>query len=169
MAIGVNISLQRLMCKLQDKYGEDSVMFAGDMPRRAPVSSGSLALDFAIGFGGLPSDRLLAEWHLTAPPAPPGTPLEIALPEDLDRLMDTDPGAALRLRLALRRARVTGTVDWVDIWDDPEGAAYVRDLPDSSIKHGKNPRAEADWPKAAKEAHGEDWERLAVDLLTEGA
>lgn len=53
---------------------------------------------------GLPSDRLLAEWHLTAPPAPPGTPLEIALPEDLDRLMDTDPGAALRLRLALRAA-----------------------------------------------------------------
>ena len=44
-----------------------------------------------------------------------------------------------------------------------------RDLPDSSIKHGKNPRAKADWPKAAKEAHGEDWERLAVDLLTEGA
>ncbi len=38
----------------------------------------------------------------------------------------------LRLRLALRRARVTGTVDWVDIWDDPEGAAYVRDLNDGS-------------------------------------
>ena len=33
----------------------------------------------------------------------------------------------------------------------------------------KNPRAKADWPKAAKEAHGEDWERLAADLLTEGA
>ena len=59
MAIGVNTSLQRLMSKMQDKYGEDSVMFAGDMPRRAPVSSGSLALDFAIGFGGLPSDRLI--------------------------------------------------------------------------------------------------------------
>lgn len=57
------------------------------------------------------------------------------------------------------------------IWDaDHAGyAAYVRDMPDSSIKHGKNPRAKADWPKAAKEAHGEDWERLAVDLLTEGA
>lgn len=54
------------------------------------------------------------------------------------------------------------------IWD-ADYAAYVRDLPDSSIKHGKNPRAKADWPKAAKEAHGEDWERLAVDLLTEGA
>ena len=54
------------------------------------------------------------------------------------------------------------------IWD-ADYAAYVRDLPDSSIKHGKNPRAKADWPKAAKDAHGEDWERLAVDLLTEGA
>lgn len=51
------------------------------------------------------------------------------------------------------------------IWD-ADYAAYVRDLPDSSIKHGKNPRAKADWPKAAKEAHGEDWERLATDLLT---
>lgn len=54
------------------------------------------------------------------------------------------------------------------IWD-PDYAAYVRDLPDSRIKHGKNPRARADWPKAAKDAHGEDWKRLAVDLLTEGA
>lgn len=60
------------------------------------------------------------------------------------------------------------------IWDTDYAAyaayaAYVRDMPDSSIKHGKNPRAKADWPKAAKEAHSEDWERLAVDLLTEGA
>lgn len=54
------------------------------------------------------------------------------------------------------------------IWD-ADYAAYVRDLPDSSIKHDKNPRARADWPKAAKDAHGEDWKRLAVDLLTEGA
>lgn len=54
------------------------------------------------------------------------------------------------------------------IWD-PDYAAYVRDLPDGSIKHDKNPRARADWPKAAKDAHGEDWKRLAVDLLTEGA
>ena len=54
------------------------------------------------------------------------------------------------------------------IWD-PDYAAYVRDLPDGSIKHDKNPRARADWPKAAKDAHGEDWKRLAVDLLTEEA
>ncbi len=54
------------------------------------------------------------------------------------------------------------------IWD-ADYAAAVRELSDSSIKHGKNPRARADWPKAAKDAHGEDWERLAVDLLTEGA
>lgn len=33
------------------------------------------------------------------------------------------------------------------IWD-ADYAAYVRDLPDSSIKHSKNPRAKADWPKA---------------------
>lgn len=54
------------------------------------------------------------------------------------------------------------------IWD-ADYAAAVRELPDSSIKHGKNPRARADWPKAAKDAHGEDWRRLAIDLLTEEA
>lgn len=51
------------------------------------------------------------------------------------------------------------------VWDT-DYAAYVRDLPDTSIKHGKNPRAKADWPKAAKEAHGEDWKRLAETILT---
>lgn len=54
------------------------------------------------------------------------------------------------------------------IWDT-DYAAYVRDMPDSRIKTDRNPRARADWPKAAKDAHGEDWRRLAVDLLTEEA
>ena len=37
-------------------------------------------------------------------PPPPGTPLDLPLPEDLDRLMASDPAAALALRLALRQA-----------------------------------------------------------------
>ena len=57
------------------------------------------------------------------------------------------------------------------VWDT-DYAAYVRAMPDSRIKHGegaKNPKARADWPKAAKDAHGEDWKRLAETILTEGA
>ena len=66
---------------------------------------------------GLPSDRLVAEWHFDAPPPAPGTPLDIPLPEDLDTLLAENPREALRLRLALREglqsafaqsARVTG-------------------------------------------------------------
>ena len=53
---------------------------------------------------GLPSDRLQVDWHLNSPPAAPGTPLDLPLPEDLDRLMASDPAAALALRLALRQA-----------------------------------------------------------------
>lgn len=53
----------------------------------------------------------------------------------------------------------------VIVWD-ADYAAYVRSLPDGSIKHGKNPKARADWPKAAKEAHAKDWEQLATDLMT---
>ena len=54
------------------------------------------------------------------------------------------------------------------IWD-ADYAAYVRELPNSRIKRDRNPMAKADWPKAAKKAHGKDWKRLAVDLLTEEA
>lgn len=54
------------------------------------------------------------------------------------------------------------------VWDT-DYAAYVRAMSDDRIKHFKNKHARADWPKAAKDAHGEDWKRLAVDLLTEGA
>jgi recombination protein RecA len=51
------------LLKLKDdvvkKYGGESVMFANDIPVRAPVSTGSLALDFATGIGGFPPDRVI--------------------------------------------------------------------------------------------------------------
>lgn len=49
----------KLLKQLQDRYGDDSVMMASQMPKYAPITSGSLALDFAIGIGGLPSDRVI--------------------------------------------------------------------------------------------------------------
>lgn len=51
--------IMKLVGDIQSKYGSDSIMFAGELPVRPPCSSGSLALDFAIGIGGLPTDRVI--------------------------------------------------------------------------------------------------------------
>jgi len=52
-------ALTKLKDQVVDHYGENSIMFASDIPVRAPISSGSLALDFAVGIGGLPPDRVI--------------------------------------------------------------------------------------------------------------
>lgn len=52
-------TVDRLLAELQAKFGAGSVMRASDVPVHAPVTSGSLALDFATGIGGLPSDRII--------------------------------------------------------------------------------------------------------------
>jgi predicted GNAT superfamily acetyltransferase len=65
---------------------------------------------------GVPSDRLLADWHLEGALAarraegdraliaePAGLTMRIAIPEDVERLLMTDPQAALEARLILRR------------------------------------------------------------------
>lgn len=51
------------------------------------------------------------------------------------------------------------------VWDT-DYAAYVRAMSDDRIKHDENKHARGDWPKAAKDAHGEDWKRLAETILT---
>lgn len=48
----------KLRDKLQDTYGDSSVMLVSDIPVRPPLPSASLALDFALG-GGLPPDRVV--------------------------------------------------------------------------------------------------------------
>ena len=52
-------ALTKLKDELATKYGADSVMFTNEIPVRPVVSSGSLALDFATGIGGFPSDRVI--------------------------------------------------------------------------------------------------------------
>lgn len=49
----------QLMMSLQKKFGENKVMMASSIPVGPPISSGSLALDFATGYGGFPSDRTI--------------------------------------------------------------------------------------------------------------
>jgi recombination protein RecA len=48
-----------LMTKLQKAFGENAVMMASDIPVGPPVPTGSLALDFALGYGGFPSNRVV--------------------------------------------------------------------------------------------------------------
>jgi recombination protein RecA len=51
--------ITKLLEGVQSKYGENSIMMAKDMRVYPPVPSGSLSLDFAVGIGGLPSDRVM--------------------------------------------------------------------------------------------------------------
>jgi len=49
----------KLLPQLQDKYGAESIMMANQIPKRPVIGSGSLALDYATGIGGFPSDRVI--------------------------------------------------------------------------------------------------------------
>lgn len=53
-----NVVVDKLLGDLQSKFGENAVMRASQVPIRPTITSGSLALDFALG-GGLPSDRVI--------------------------------------------------------------------------------------------------------------
>ncbi|QDF18640.1 RecA-like DNA recombinase [Gordonia phage Pupper] len=55
----MNRELDKVMDKINERYGANSVMMASDVPVRPAIPSGSLALDFAIGIGGLPPDRVI--------------------------------------------------------------------------------------------------------------
>jgi len=51
-------ALIKIKDSLREQFGEESVMMASEIPVRPLISSGSLALDFAIG-GGMPTDRIV--------------------------------------------------------------------------------------------------------------
>lgn len=54
-----NAVVDKLLGEMQAKFGAGSIMRASDVPVHEPITSGSLALDFATGIGGLPSDRVI--------------------------------------------------------------------------------------------------------------
>ena len=54
-----NIAAEKLMEKVAKDFGEKSVYMARDMPPIPYVSSGSLSLDFAVGTGGIPTNRVV--------------------------------------------------------------------------------------------------------------
>lgn len=52
-----NIVATKLMEKISKEFGDKSIYMARDMPPIPYISSGSLSLDFAIGTGGIPTNR----------------------------------------------------------------------------------------------------------------
>ncbi|ASZ74743.1 UvsX-like recombinase [Mycobacterium phage Phabba] len=48
---------QKLLDSINKKYGEGTMMRASEVPVFPAIHSGSFALDYAIGIGGLPQDR----------------------------------------------------------------------------------------------------------------
>lgn len=48
---------QKLKDQINKKYGDGTMLFASEVPVHPAIHSGSYALDYAIGIGGLPQDR----------------------------------------------------------------------------------------------------------------
>lgn len=53
------MSIASLKKKLQDKHGDNTIMWASEIPPYEVFSSGSLALDYATGVGGFPTNRVI--------------------------------------------------------------------------------------------------------------
>lgn len=51
--------IDTLLADLQKQFGPTKVMRASEIPVGPPISTGSLALDYATGYGGLPSNRVV--------------------------------------------------------------------------------------------------------------
>jgi recombination protein RecA len=54
-----NEAVNSIIKDIRKKYGEESASSAAEMPPMTTVHSGSLALDFALGCGGMPSNRVV--------------------------------------------------------------------------------------------------------------
>ena len=52
-------TIDKLIADVNKKYGDTALMLASEMPVLPPVHSGSYALDYAMGIGGLPPNRLI--------------------------------------------------------------------------------------------------------------
>jgi recombination protein RecA len=54
-----NLKAETLLAGMQKEFGEDEIMMASKIPVGDPISTGSLALDYATDFGGFPSNRVV--------------------------------------------------------------------------------------------------------------
>lgn len=102
-------SILKLKDKLTKAYGEKSVMFASEIPQYETVSSGSLSLDYAIGIGGIPTNRVV---EIAGEPGTGKTTLALHIIDNFLRQFDTKAAVYLDIENRL-------TADWV--------AAFVQD------------------------------------------
>ena len=82
---------------------------------------------------GLPSDRIMLDWHLERDgvaaraqgrtPPPPNAVGKVAIPRDIDALLRDDPAAALRARMELRAALTDAFAKGLRITGFDSGAA----------------------------------------------
>ncbi len=172
-----NSKINKLMADLKGQYGDNTVMFAGDMPVRGKVSCGSLALDFACG-GGFPSDRVveiageestgkstLAVLAMTqvldANPDRGALVLDIEHklspewleflvgPERMQRVIYSQPEHAEQATNVYKRAVKTGSVACV-IFDSIGGAPTIRRNEDAEVaSYGGNSIAITEFARTA--------------------
>src|ERR1700742_2897201 len=99
-----NAKFDKLYEDLQKEFGADTIMRAVDIPKRPGIPSGSLALDFAVGFGGMPQDRVI---EISGKESSGKTTLAIMI---MTHFLDANPDrAALFLDLEHKL-----TADWLE-------------------------------------------------------
>ena len=103
-------SVLKLKDKLTKTYGDKSVMFASEIPQYETVSSGSLSLDYAIGIGGIPTNRAI---EIGGEPGTGKTTLALHIVDNFLRKFEDKSAVFLDIENRL-------TADWV--------AAFVRDM-----------------------------------------
>jgi predicted GNAT superfamily acetyltransferase len=75
---------------------------------------------------GVPSDRLLAEWHLDGKPVAQALKARVAIPHDFAALQAADRDAALSERLRVRHEMEAAFADGLHIVGfDPAENAYL--------------------------------------------
>lgn len=109
--------LLKLQAKLEKSFGKDSVMFASDIPPYRVVSTGSISLDFAIGIGGLPTNRVV---EIAGEPGTGKSTLALHIVDNF--LKDNPERGALYIDMESRM-----TPDWLNAFvDEPERVIIVK-------------------------------------------
>jgi recombination protein RecA len=98
-------ALEQAVLQIEKQYGKGSIMRLGDTPQRVPaIPTGSIALDFALGIGGVPRGRVI----------------EIFGPESSGK-------TTLSLQIISEAQKLGGTVAFIDA-EHALDAAYAKKL-----------------------------------------
>lgn len=109
------LSVLKLKDKLTRTYGEKSVMFASEIPQYETVSSGSLSLDYAIGIGGIPTNRAI---EIGGEPGTGKTTLALHIVNNFLKQFPEKSAVYIDIENRL-------TADWVDAFVEDSGRVIV--------------------------------------------